>query len=210
MIRDARSTLAATLFGAMLAMPPAAAAQTETRSQIAYRESYALEVKRDFAGAIAKTREATGGSATYFATMRIAWLSYLAVDYAGSATGYTSAIAMEPKAIEPKLGLALAQLGARNWPELERACRAVLAMDAHNATALARLAQANYWSGKYADAASTYQQLSSDYPAELDYKTGLGWALLKMGKPAEARQVFEAVLAVSPDNANAKQGLAVR
>jgi Flp pilus assembly protein TadD len=47
----------------------------------------------------------------------------------------------------------------------------------------------------------------ADYPAELDHQTGLGWSLLKMGRSKEARQLFTAVLAVSPDNPNARQGM---
>ena len=45
-------------------------------------------------------------------------------------------------------------------------------------------------------------------PAELDYQTGYAWALRRMGKRKDARAIFQAVLAVSPDNANAQQGLA--
>lgn len=45
---------------------------------------------------------------------------------------------------------------------------------------------------------------------ELDYQTGLDWALLRLGKRKEARKIFAFVLSVSPDNPNAKDGLAVQ
>ena len=47
----------------------------------------------------------------------------------------------------------------------------------------------------------------ADYPGELDHQTGLGWALTRMGRMKEARALFQAVLAVSPDNPNALAGL---
>jgi Flp pilus assembly protein TadD len=86
----------------------------------------------------------------------------------------------------------------------------VLALDAGNAVARARLAHAPYSVGNYPDAATAYRKLVTEYPSNLDHKTGLGWALLRMGRRAEARQLFEAVLAVSPDNPNARQGLAAQ
>ena len=203
--------LTAALLGATALTPGRSPAQAEARTAVLYRESYALEAKQDYTGALARMREISREAGTsYFATIRMAWLSYLVGDYAGSVASYTNAVATEPKAIEPRLGLTLTLLAARNWRELERASRDVLVMDARNATALARLAAAQYWGGNYAAAEATYRQLTADYPSDLDYKTGLGWTLLKLGRTAEARQFFTSVLAVSPDNSSAKQGLAVK
>lgn len=205
-----RACLVLALLAASLALV-SAGRQSEPKTAGLYRESYALEARQDYAGALARMRDVRqAGNGSYFATLRTAWLSYLAGDYKASAAGYTEAIAAEPKAIEPKLGLTLPLLAGRSWPELERACRDVLTLDPRNAVARSRLAQAYYWAGNYPDAASTYRQLVADYPSDLDHKTGLGWALLRMGRTAEARRIFEGVLAVSPDNINAKQGLAAQ
>jgi tetratricopeptide (TPR) repeat protein len=206
-----RASIVFALLTASLALAAPARHQSESRIAVLYRESYMLEAKLDYPGALAKVREIRqSGGASYFATLRTAWLSYLAGDYKASAADYADAIAAEPKAVEPKLGLTLPLLAGRNWRELERACRDVLAIDARNVTARSRLAQALYWAGNYPDAASTYRQLVADYPSDLDHKTGLGWALLRMGRTAEARQIFGSVLAVSPDNVYAKQGLAAQ
>lgn len=199
------------LLAASLALASPARQQAEPKTAGLYRESYTLEARQDYAGALARMRDIRqAGNGSYFATLRTAWLSYLAGDYKASAAGYVEAIAAEPKAIEPKLGLTLPLLAGRSWPELERACRDVLALDPRNAVARSRLGQAYYWAGNYPDAAVTYRQLVADYPSDLDHKTGLGWALLRMGRTAEARRIFENVLAVSPDNVNAKQGLAAQ
>jgi len=189
-----------------IALRPAGA-QSDRAANL-YRESYALEAKRDYPSALAKVREAKqAGSNAYFASLRMGWLSYLAGDYVFSAASYGDAVTAEPKAIEPKLGRTLPLLAAGNWRELERGCREVLALDAQNATALARLAIAQYNSGNFVDAAASYRKLIEGYPSDLDFKTGLGWALLKQGRTADARPLFEAVLAVSPDNLNALKGL---
>lgn len=175
-----------------------------------YRDSYSLEANRDYPGSLAKMREIkTKAGGSYFVSLRTGWLSYLAGDYTASEAAYKEAIAASPKAIEPKLGLTLPLLAARKWRDLERACRDVVAVDPHNALARARLAHALYSVGNYPDSANEYRKLVEEYPAELDHQTGLGWALVKMGRKAEAKQLFAAVLAVSPDNANARQGLAV-
>jgi tetratricopeptide (TPR) repeat protein len=184
----------------------------DTASQVAalYRESYQLEANRDAQGALGKMREikAKAGN-SYFVAVRSAWLAYLVGDFAGSEASYRDAAALAPKAIEPRIGLTLPLLAQKKWRDLERACRDAMTFDANHATARARLAHALYSVGNFPDSATLYRKLVEDFPAELDYQTGLGWALLKMGRRAEARQLFAGVLAVSPDNVNAKQGMAV-
>jgi len=174
-----------------------------------YRQSYSLEANRDYAGALAKVREIKAkASGSYFAAVRLGWVAYLAGDFVASEAAYREAAAAAPKAVEPRLGLTLPLLVEKKWRELERACRDVIALDPGNAVARARLAHAQYSVGNYPDSANTYRKLIEEYPAELDHQTGLGWNLLKMARKAEARQVFAGVLAVSPDNASAKAGMA--
>jgi tetratricopeptide (TPR) repeat protein len=205
-----RVSVVACVTGA-IALPVAAAHAQGDRTANLFRESYALESARDYPGALARVREArAGGSAPYFATMRMGWLSYLHGDFTASIASYSEAIAAEPNAIEPKIGLTLPLLAQQNWRELERACTAVLASDPRNATGLARLGIAQYNSGNHGGAEATYRRLTGDYPSDLDYKTGLGWALLRQGKRTEARQWFAEVLAVSPDNTNARAGMTAR
>jgi tetratricopeptide (TPR) repeat protein len=183
----------------------------DSKMAVLYRESYVLEAKRDYVGALAKVRDArAAGGNSYFSAIRAGWLAYLQGDFRASIASYSEAVSTEPKAIEAKLGLTLPLLAQRNWRELERACVAALASDPRNATALARLGVAQYNGGNFAAAESTYRRLMEDYPSEMDYRTGLGWALLKQGKNGDARPIFESVLAVSPDNVNAKAGLGIR
>ncbi len=187
---------------------PAIADEGAARLAALYRDSYQLEANRDAPGALARMREITSrGEKTYFAVARTAWLAYLSGDFGAAEALYREAATLAPKAIEPKLGLTLPLLAAKKWRDLERGCRDVLAADPNHATARARLAHALYMQGNYPDAASLYRRLIEEYPGELDHQTGLAWALLKMGKRAEARAMFTSVLAVSPDNFHAKQGV---
>ncbi len=187
---------------------PAVAEDGPSRAATLYRESYHLEASRDFSGALSRMKEiASRGDRSYFAVARTAWLAHISGDFAAAENAYREAAVLAPKALEPKLGLTLPLLASKKWRDLERACRDVLAADPNHATARARLAHALYMQGNYPDAASLYRRLIEEYPGELDHQTGLAWANLRMGKRAEARATFSAVLAVSPDNANAKQGL---
>jgi tetratricopeptide (TPR) repeat protein len=75
------------------------------------------------------------------------------------------------------------------------------------ALAWARLPFDQYNLGRYPDAAGLYRKLIDEYPGVLDYQTGYAWALQRMGKRKEARAIFQTMLAVSPDNVNAQEGL---
>lgn len=174
-----------------------------------YRQSYRAEATGKYGVALAameqiKTR--TGES--YFVVARLGWLSHLAGKYTAAESYYRKAVKLEPKAIEPRLGLTLPLLAQKKkLRELEKASRDVIKLDAKNAVARARLAHALYELRNYPDAAVIYRKLVEDYPANLDYKTGLGWAIARMGRVAEAKKIFKEVLAVSPDNPNAQAGM---
>jgi len=191
--------------------PLLARAQKNPAVAALYRESYKLEAQRDSKGALQRMeriRQLAGR--TYFVSVRTGWLSYLAGDARAAAAAYRAAIELQPAAVEPRLGLTLALLSLRSWGELARACRELLVLDPKHAVARARLAHAQYSQGNYPDAVSVYRRLVADYPAELDHQTGLGWALLKLGRADEARKLFEGVLEVSPDNSNAQSGLGIK
>ena len=176
-----------------------------------YRASYQAEARGDYAGALVKLREIRkSAGASYFASLRTGWLAYLASDLSTAEANYRDAIAAKPKAIEAKIGLTLVLFVAQKWRPLEAACKQVLADNDKNPTVRARLAAAYYNLGNFPDAAAGYRKLVEEYPAELEYQTGLGWALLRLGKIEEAQKVFGFVLSVSPDNPNARDGMAAK
>ena len=191
----------------LLALVAASPARAEDAAA-SHRASYQLEAKGDYAEALAKMNALrAAGDKSYFVTLRIAWLRYLAGDYPGAQAAYRVAMVAKPKAVEPKVGLTLVLYASSDWTGLEVACKAALADAPTDPTLRARLASAQYNLGRYPDAAGLYRKLVQEYPGVLDYQTGYGWALQRMGKKKEARAAFQGVLAVSPDNANAQQGM---
>ncbi len=205
------SRLAAATGLALVVLAPALA-RSDTAADVAdlYRQSYRLEAQGKSAQAADTMKKVSArAGASYFVDARSAWLEYLAGRYADSERAYRKAVADKPQAIEPKLGLTLPLLAQHKWRELELACRDVLKLDPKNAVARARLAHAYYSRGNYPDSATIYRGLVADYPADLDHQTGLGWALARMGRGRDAKVIFAAVLAVSPDNPNARQGMAL-
>ncbi len=195
------------LFAMLLGAGPT---RSESPPEVAelYRKSYRAE----YQGRQEEALEAmhgirAKGNNSYFVHVRTGWVAYLAGRLAESEEAYRRAMAADPKAIEPKLGLTLPLLAAKKWRALERACRDVLGLDPKNNAARARLAHAYYSLGNYPDAANLYRGLIADYPGDLDHQTGLGWCLLRMGRTPDAKRVFQQVQAVSPDNPNARQGL---
>lgn len=177
----------------------------------AYRQSYIFESKGNFTAALAQLRQihkAEGPS--YFLSLRTGWIAYLSGDYESAESHYKAAITAKPKAIEAKIGLTLVLYVAQKWKALEATCKQILTENPKHSVVRARLAAGYYAVNNYPDAAAIYHKLVDEYPAELDYQTGLAWALLRMGKRAEAQKIFQAVLAVSPDNANALQGMAMK
>ncbi len=190
----------------LLASAPALADAPEM-----YRQSYVMEAKGDYAGALGRMEEIRKRAGdSYFVLLRTGWLNYLAGNHEAAEAHYREAIAAKPGAIEAKIGLTLVLYVAQRWKPLETACKQVLTEDPKHAAVRARLAASYYNLGNYPDAAALYRKLVDAFPAELDYQTGYAWALLRMGKRDEARKYFQAVLAVSPDNPNALQGMATK
>jgi len=197
----------AALLGAAGLLVFASVARADTAES--YRQSYQLEAKGDYAAALVRMgeiRKAAGAS--YFLSLRTGWLAYLAGDYETAESQYRDAVSAKPKAVEAKIGLTLVLFVAQRWKSLDIACKQVLAEAPKNPTVRARQAAGYYGLGNYPDAAAIYRKLNAEYPGELDYQTGYAWALQRMGKRAEAVKIFQAVLAVSPDNPNAKSGMA--
>lgn len=176
-----------------------------------YRASYQAEARGDYAGALGKLREIRkSAGASYFASLRTGWLAYLASDLTTAEANYRDAVAAKPKAVEAKIGLILVLFVAQKWRPLETVCKQVLAEDSNHPSVRARLAAAYYNLGNFPDAAAGYRKLVEEYPGELDYQTGLGWALFRLGKREEAQKIFQFVLSVSPDNPNARDGKAAK
>jgi tetratricopeptide (TPR) repeat protein len=181
----------------------------QSRLSDLYRRSYALEARSDIAGALSAMDEiASAGATDYMFYLRKGWLQYLAAQYAQSAAAYGHAVELEPKAIEPRLGLMLPLMALRRWADAERAGTQVLAAAPGDFTAQSRIAFIAYSQGRFPEAEAWYRKALAGFPSNVEMRAGLGWSLLKQGRKSDARAEFERIVAVAPDHASAKEGLA--
>lgn len=174
-----------------------------------YRQSYALEAKGDYDGAIRRMNEvASRGGTDYVAVIRTGWLQYLAGRHAESETSYLKAIRLAPDAVEPRLGITLPLMALRRWKEAERFCNEVLKAAPGESVAQGRMAYIQYMLGAYEKAEAWYRQVLAAYPGNVEMRAGLAWTLLMLHRFQEARAEFDKVLAVAPDHASAREGRA--
>src|SRR5689334_13776609 len=96
-------------------------------------------------------------------------------------------------------------LGA--WKEVEANAQRVLSHDPQNFSALQRLGFAKFSMQRFAEAEVLYRKLLVLYPSDLDTRAGLGWCLLRMGKPKQAIALFNEVLEISAAHGSATRGL---
>lgn len=143
----------------------------------------------------------------YVAQLRRGWLLYKLGKHAEAIEAYARAIAQEPRSVEARVGVLLPAMALRRWSDVEIGAKEAVRLDPGNYLANLRLAFAVYNLGRYAESAAVYKRLSEGYPSDVEVRSGLGWALLKSGKAAEAATEFRAVLEVAPKNALALDGL---
>jgi tetratricopeptide (TPR) repeat protein len=191
------------LFLTVAAWPAAAQSDPEL-----YRQSYALEAKLDFAGALKAMDALSTKAPDYVASLRRGWLLYLLGRYAESSTAYGKAISLEPKAVEPKLGAMLPAMALRRWKEAERLGTEVLAQSPGEFLALSRLAFIHFEQARWAKAEAFYAQALALFPSNVEMRSGLAWSQQRQGRTDEARAGFRRVLEVAPDSVSALEGLA--
>jgi len=185
----------------------AAATHAEANPEV-WRRSYALEAQGDTRGALTAL-EALPADAqrTYLYALRRGWLLYQTGRFDDAVAAYRAASAVSRNAVESRVGELLPLLALRRWQDAERLAREVLRMDEDNYLASRRLALALYNLGRFDAAKSAYEAVLARYPGDLEMLTGVGWCELRRGHREEAATAFRAVLAVSPDDANATAGL---
>ena len=143
----------------------------------------------------------------YVANLRAGWLHYRSGEYADSIQFYRKAVALAPRAVEPKLGLMLPLMAAKRWSEAERTGKQIMTTAPRNYLAASRVAYIHYVQGRYARAEEGYQAVLRDYPSDLDMMLGLAWIYLKQGRNPDARAMFQRVLSIRRKNESAKAGM---
>lgn len=173
-----------------------------------YRTSYERATAQDYTAALKAMADMPEiARATYVWKLRTAWLRYVLDHLETSITLYRSAATIEPRAIEPLLGLSLPLMKAGRWAEAIVALQKAQELAPGDTTVLARLGYVTLKAGRYSDCERWYKTGLSLLPGDVDLRDGLGWCLLFQNRFQEAAVQFESVLAVAPDHLTAKEGL---
>lgn len=143
----------------------------------------------------------------YLATLRAGWLSYSAGLYDDAVRYYRQAASLEPRALEPRLGLMLPLMALGRWRDAEVVGKAIVTEDGRSYLARSRLSFIYFSQGRYALAESVYRAVLDDYPSDADMRLGLGWTHVRQNRGRDAEKAFRQVLEVQPENASARQGL---
>lgn len=174
-----------------------------------FESSFALEATGQYARALEAVEAILRQRPDdYVANLRAGWLSYLLGAHDKAVRFYEKASDVEPKAIEPRLGLMLPLMAARQWARAAEVARRILEVDPRNYLARSRLAWVAYSQGRYGQAERTYAEVLRDYPGDVDMMLGLAWTYLKQGRKDDARRTFERVLRIRRNNESARAGLA--
>ena len=127
----------ALLLAALLAAP---VARAEGAAADLYRQSYAAETRGDYTSALDLMERLGPAGNGYVGVLRKGWLHYLAGRHALAATAYQKAAALEPAAVEPRLGAMLPLMALRRWKDAQKLGEEVLQLAPNDFTAVSRLA----------------------------------------------------------------------
>ena len=192
----------------LLLTPGVRAMAQETSAQEAFGLSYAAEAKKDIPNAIKPLKAIEPKeSGNYLLQIRMGWLLYLSGLYNESMDYYKKAAQLEPKAVEPLLGMVGPLAGAGKNDEIVRVYQNILVLDPFNYTALSRMAWITYSKKEYSKAEEMYRMLVERYPSDTEMLLGLAYCVKLEGRKDEAAKYLERVLQLSPKNARALAGL---
>lgn len=200
--------IAAVVIGLSAGGSGAARAQGAATAAESLQASYDSEALGKLADAVAALDRAPAARAgSFVVVLRRGWLLYRLGKYAESVDAYNQAIAAAPKAVEARIGILLPLLAQRRWTTVEEHARAALRLDPANYLATLRMAFAIYNLHRYDESAGLYRRLHELYPSDVEVISGLGWALLKAGKAAEAQPIFREGAELAPRHVLIREGL---
>lgn len=204
-----RAGVGLTLFSLAICLSSVAALATDgsTMAKL-FASSFSHETKGQTTRALSDVEAILKGDrGHYVANLRAGWLSYQSKKYARSIEYYTVAVAVQPNALEPKLGLMLPLMAKKRWADAARIASQVLQKAPRNYLALSRLAYIDFNRGRYGQAEKRYRQLLADYPSDTEMMLGLAWTLTRQGRNSQAQALFNSVLTIHGESSSARQGL---
>lgn len=171
-----------------------------------WTRSYTLEANKQYSEA-AKTIEQflLKTPDSEFAELRSGWLYYLAGNYSRSIRHYKSALNINNKSIEARLGMALPLLAQSRWQEAAIQCREVIKLSQWNYYAHVRLMIAEEGQKQWDSLAKHAEEVNKYYPTDATVLVYLARAYKQQGSTAKAKKAYNEVLVRIPGHLEASE-----
>jgi tetratricopeptide (TPR) repeat protein len=172
----------------------------------AFQDSYTLETKKDYAGAVEKMK-AVYDVGSYEINLRMGWLKYCVGANQESITYYANAIKLMPLSEEARFGIVYPLGAMGSWDLVIDNYKKILATSPNNTSAAYKLGYVYYEQKSYATAYTYFSKVVNLYPFGYEGLLMLAWTDLKLGKLNDAKVLFNKVLMYSPTDTSAAAGL---
>lgn len=174
----------------------------------AFAASLGLEIKGSYPQAISKIMEVYVPT-SYEMNLRLGWLNYCAGLQKESKQYYNMAMNIMPFSIEAKFGSIYPMTALNEWDNIALQYQNILKIDPNNSYALYALGMV-YYNGKlYEKANKCFTLLVNLYPFSYDGLHMLAWTSYRLAKNKEAKQLFNRVLLLAPNDPSSLEGLAL-
>jgi tetratricopeptide (TPR) repeat protein len=174
----------------------------------AFKDSYAFEKNELYNNAI-DVLKGVYDEKNYEINLRLGWLNYLYKQYDESVKYYDIASKLMPFSIESRFGIVNPLVAQEKWDKVAEQYTAIIIIDPQNTIANYRLGLGYYYKADYANAYKYFEKVYNLYPFDYNSILMLAWSDYQLGKPKDAEILFKKVLLLNPDDASAKEGLAL-
>jgi tetratricopeptide (TPR) repeat protein len=173
-----------------------------------WAESYRLEALTQYEGAAKALEKIIDQEPdNEFAVLRHGWLSYLRGAHNESIRDYQTALDINSKSLDARLGLMLPLIAQQRWREVASHANKVLEVAPWNYYAHVRLMISEEGEKKWESLAKHAQQVSQRYPSDATILVYLARANGWLKNNNEARRAYERVLERIPGHIEATQYL---
>ena len=180
----------------------------DDKVKTAFASSLGFENKSNYTSAISKMIEVYSPS-SYEINLRLGWLNYCAGLQKESKQYYKIAMELMPFSLEAKFGYIYPLSVLNEWDEVVFQYQAILKLDPNNSFALYALGMI-YYNGKlYEKAHKCFTLLVNLYPFTYDGLHMLAWTNYRLSRPKEAKQLFNRVLLIAPNDTSSLEGLSL-
>ena len=180
-----------------------AAGFSQTDTIMVFSKSYTAEGNKEYSKAI-ELMNSMYSQNSYSINLRLGWLWYLKGDYAKAQVYYKTAIAIEPKSIEARLGYAFPVSAMENWLEVVNVYNEILIIDPNNSLINYKQAYIFFYIRKDYKAALTFiSKVTKLYPFDFDANYLTAQIQLSLGNIKEARNAAQSALEYNPQSKEA-------